>query len=748
MPAIRDFSYNYTTTTNGTTIVVDVPDYRQNDLLLAVVSADTGTQTWSSTGWTAYTSQTNTSNIAILWKIATAVEPDTYTFTASVAETFNAAIISIEDTDTITPLGNFAQVNRTTAKLAFPTTTTTRDNSLLIYASNHGSTAVIASAIEGPVTQLFAKDGTAHQDHVSWGFQRSAGTTPTNVNSSVSGTTFNGKLLTIVVNPPSTGATIIPTYCDADSSIYVDPIHGTTAFNGNTAYAATATTSFGTTIATRALANATVSAQTDKGINTYRSCGGQTSSTNRTWAGARLALSASNTLTSAAGKNILCHVMPNLPIEIQTIETFSIERGIAFGMFSTANNFKIFHVHGADTPFGVNRAPVVINSAATTTLQATGTLNQNSIAGFGTFTSGFVTSADFVWTMIWVLDTTVVCGGQSGRPITLGKIVRTIAQGKERLSALQQGSNQVISYQPFQIGNGTDSTYLDASSGSFEFPSQYNIASGQINYHSVDNVAGVTFFPSANDTFDLRSCVFSSPSKFHWRWHASSNASATVLTQGLSIVGAGDVVLSQNIPITSAGFISCSTVAHNNSVITHTEFLDSLLVTSNISLVSNCSFGSSDSTVHAIELTSTGTYDLNNIEFTGYGADNTTNAAIYNNSGGSVTLNVLGGSIPTVLNGSGASTTVLASYSVNLVGLAIGSEVRAYLGTDPDTATELGGVENSTTSFSFSQSVPGQTGYIVIFHIEYQPMFLDIIYSASDQSIPIQQVTDRQYANL
>ena len=74
----------------------------------------------------------------------------------------------------------------------------------------------------------------------------------------------------------------------------------------------------------------------------------------------------------------------------------------------------------------------------------------------------------------------------------------------------------------------------------------------------------------------------------------------------------------------------------------------------------------SGGTGHAIVIESIGTYDLDNFTYSGYGADNTTDAVIYNNSGGAVTINVNGGDTPTVRNGTGASTTVNASVGVTI----------------------------------------------------------------------------------
>ena len=106
MPAIRDYTTNYTTTTSGTTIAIDTPDYAQNDLLLAIIVADTGTATWSSSGWSLLGFKTSTSQLAVLYKIAGAGEASSFTFTRSVAETFNGSLIAIRDVDTTAPFGS------------------------------------------------------------------------------------------------------------------------------------------------------------------------------------------------------------------------------------------------------------------------------------------------------------------------------------------------------------------------------------------------------------------------------------------------------------------------------------------------------------------------------------------------------------------------------------------------------------------------------------------------------------------
>ena len=172
MPKIIDYAYNYTTSTSGTTIACDVPDTATNDVLLACITADTGTQTFTSTGWTPLPTTpgfSNTTRSYFMYRISTgASEPLSYTWTASGTETFNIVIISIRDIDTTTPFLTPVGVTRANASTAFPSITTTRANSLIIYHGSHSATAVIPSSIEGGVTQLFQMDGNSHSDSIGW----------------------------------------------------------------------------------------------------------------------------------------------------------------------------------------------------------------------------------------------------------------------------------------------------------------------------------------------------------------------------------------------------------------------------------------------------------------------------------------------------------------------------------------------------------------------------------------------------
>jgi len=118
----------------------------------------------------------------------------------------------------------------------------------------------------------------------------------------------------------------------------------------------------------------------------------------------------------------------------------------------------------------------------------------------------------------------------------------------------------------------------------------------------------------------------------------------------------------------------------------------------------------SDGTGHGVYITASGTYTFDNWTFSGYGANDTTDAAVYNNSGGSVTINVSGGDSPTVRNGTSASTTVNNPRTYTVSGVETNSEVRIY---NADTDAFLDGIENTTGQVQVVAIATGGTGYSV-----------------------------------
>jgi hypothetical protein len=127
----------------------------------------------------------------------------------------------------------------------------------------------------------------------------------------------------------------------------------------------------------------------------------------------------------------------------------------------------------------------------------------------------------------------------------------------------------------------------------------------------------------------------------------------------------------RNIVLTSAVTVDGADLQFADLAVSSAEIKNSTLRTTSattVAAINDAAFGTTsgihdtdfiqEGAGHAIEITTPGTYNFTNINFTGYGADASDAAAIYNNSGGAVTINVAGGNTPTYKNGASATTTV------------------------------------------------------------------------------------------
>jgi hypothetical protein len=191
------------------------------------------------------------------------------------------------------------------------------------------------------------------------------------------------------IAPPAGGAQVVPGYCAADASQYINPINGVTAYNGDVALAATADTNFGTTLGDVGANDATVAALTDTGINSFHSCGQLTTvSASKLMSGAELVLATAN-MPNVSGKNVLVHISPSTEGQLQRFSSAASGRGAWFGMRNAAGVYKIWQVYGSNVPGALNRhVPVVINDAAADTVATAGSFSPAAVQAFGFWFSG------------------------------------------------------------------------------------------------------------------------------------------------------------------------------------------------------------------------------------------------------------------------------------------------------------------------------------------------------------------------
>jgi hypothetical protein len=231
-------------------------------------------------------------------------------------------------------------------------------------------------------------------------------------------------------------------------------------------------------------------------------------------------------------------------------------------------------------------------------------------------------------------------------------------------------------------------------------------------------------------------------------------------TQGITFTS--DATTGPNHEIFGSAFsgnalITIGTTEFRNNSISGSTATSATLVSTTTN-VSDLIF-SSAGTGHAITIATPGTYDFTNFTYTGYAVSNGTtgNESFFNNSGGLVTINVVGGGSPTVRNGVGASTVVNNNISVTVSGLKENTEVRVYLtstldNTPPYTApVEVAGIEIATggtlDNRSFAFSIAGGTGITIRTFNEAWVADDISITPSSNQEVQVAQRRDRVYSN-
>lgn len=764
MPAIRDFSWVYETNTIDAGLTIPMCTAVSGDLLLVFCMADTGAGTWGAAGYTQLFARNNTTSMVCYYKIATGSDTDVVV-TNTVNETYNGAVIAIRDVDVAYPFGNPAvyaeEAYAGGARTQMASITTTRDNSLLMYWM---TSAVVSapSMLEGPVYSLWAADGSAEAMGFGWGFQKTAGLSTSGVYGSAYGTGA-GLKATIQVWPPSGGAQVIPTYVASDASRYICPLHGVTAWSGATALAATADTNFGTAMSGVTANDATVAAIADVGINSFHSMGGLTNAaTTGQISGAEYIFPATGRPNIGA-KNLLAHVRASTPANLQRFSNIKSQRGAWFGVRSNTagtSDHRIWQIHGVDAPWGSGaHVPIIINTQSSGTIrQAAGTLTSGAIVAVGFWTGGIgALTAQMGFGSIWLLDETTICGGNAGEPISIQAAVDVLGKGKERVSALLQGDNQMLLLQKVQFGNGgTNPVYLDFDATAVEFPVQYSVAKKQINYHSVDNMVGIKYYAGVGDTIKHRNSSMSSASRYAWGFHASSAPSATATYDfaGLTVIGAGEVTLVSGITLSDMSFMGCATISPPAGIsLTSCTFSSgsdahALYIAGPDVMAGITDCAISDS-VNGVQLPASGTYAFDGIVFGGNTYDVNVTATT-----GLITINVTGGgTTPTYQKTALSQVVINNAVTHTLTGLEMNTEITYVSGV-----TTLYNVEDASLSDGYGKyKTEYQYNYtadfvvdILIHHVNYKPdisSLYGVTLSSTNQTVPVKMFSDENYSN-
>jgi len=362
-----------------------------------------------------------------------------------------------------------------------------------------------------------------------------------------------------------------------------------------------------------------------------------------------------------------------------------------------------------------------------------------------------------------------ISGGTSGNPGKFTEIEvedRSIANLKAHGVIRELGTGVFGVQGTLRFGDqGTGSSWFEDKDVTIVFESRgFDVTRYKIVI--TDNGTGTTTFKlgtkvgSGTDALGAEGCTFIVPASDGASWDSATDTDVTDVfiygtifngfTQGISFRDPQEWI---NNTFVRCGQINPNGAVMVNSIIVNSVASSALLwnINSNTSgKLNGCSFTSAG-TGHAIELGSNtpASIDFNDISFVGYGANGTTDAAIYNNSGKEIDIYLSGGTTPTVRNGSGSTTNIIVSATLTLTGLPTGTLVTIVEVADRDNVlfqTNAGG--SGIVSYSYGGAEAGLVVDILFMNTAYDPNIGDLLnftLSSENQTIPISLIIDRTY---
>ena len=309
-----------------------------------------------------------------------------------------------------------------------------------------------------------------------------------------------------------------------------------------------------------------------------------------------------------------------------------------------------------------------------------------------------------------------------GSIIVTGKIVR----GGAATEWTDGDKNIAFADGLFAAGfSGIEDDLTSASTVIIESGTQFN----GLGTEAGEDTRPIHEVTGSNGSAEYSACGFKNFSKFDLNSAVSFVANGTFKKSGV-INQLGATITDQIISESTATSAIVVTSIANMAAVTKTSFVDNA--------------------GHSIEYTGeAGTVALSGIEFSGGGADGTTTADFYNNSGEAITLSIVGGgNSPTVRNGAGSSTTISNPLSYTITSLNQFADVTISDITDPANPVELfnevAGADGIVT-YPFAGSLSGTPIGVYARNTLIRNEEFDDVLPAANVSFPISQKTDNVY---
>lgn len=277
----------------------------------------------------------------------------------------------------------------------------------------------------------------------------------------------------------------------------------------------------------------------------------------------------------------------------------------------------------------------------------------------------------------------ILVGGSQYRPLNLQQdyLQKHLVFGYQ--IATRQGDKQVVYKSPIQLGDGgTTPTYFSMEGGGLEVPLPYSLPASRTEWNVPELNCDIDILGGAVDTFIFSNCLLNFSVRQTVSINPACNTGAIIPTAGLVASGA-EFIWKTGMPFSGASLARCYTMDGKGAAISNCAFSQclstgaaSLIIRSGASLSNNTFTKGAEN--NAVEIADPGTYSSSNVIYNNYGANGSTTAAIYNNSGSAVTINLQNytDQIPTVRNSAGSTTVINAlPKNISVTGAVSGSRI-------------------------------------------------------------------------
>lgn len=276
-----------------------------------------------------------------------------------------------------------------------------------------------------------------------------------------------------------------------------------------------------------------------------------------------------------------------------------------------------------------------------------------------------------------MLSSAAITGGSAAVPSTFKTLSDDLPSWGYYKLAEKQASSQVMGKFSTQIGDGTSYTYFDSSASSFEFPWAYSATEKNWNVNS--GQVGLSVYGKSGDTVNLAAGVSASETQQLLTINASHDTGATFSVAGESFVGWAPT-WKTGVPCANVTFRSCGVIdfkaADIVNVIANNGTGTALISASDGFSATGCTFTASATAVYGIRIAAAGTFDLDDVAFSGFTKDIDVTAA-----SGTVTINLAAGQATPTYQTAGATVNIVSDpvfQSVIVSGFTATSRIQIY----------------------------------------------------------------------